>query len=118
MLDGESAAPTRTVLTEVELEKARARTAIAKAAISAAEKKATAAIVAAAMPTFGALAATLNSRTSAVDQQLTTGAAAEAFGHMANRASNVDFAKRIGQRRQDQPGGAGRPRAFRQRRRC
>jgi hypothetical protein len=68
---------------------------IARTALALAEVKIKSAMVASAMPEIGALAVTLNSRTTAVDQALTNGAAAEVVTHIENRAENLALSREL-----------------------
>jgi hypothetical protein len=75
--------------------KANARANIALTSLHTAEAKIRSAIVGAAMPQIGALSARLNAATAAVDQALSSGAAAEAYTHLSSRAANVAFASEL-----------------------
>jgi hypothetical protein len=82
-------------LARVEVERVRALGAIARTGLKLAEAKVKTALVAAAMPQIGALATSLNSATTAVDQALTNGSAAEVVTHLSNRSNNLAMVQEL-----------------------
>lgn len=80
---------------EIEVEKVQAEARIAFTAIKLGEAAIRAALVGSAMPKIGALATRVNAATTAVDQALTNGAAAEVYTHINNRTSNVNLANEL-----------------------
>ena len=82
-------------LKSIEIEKVRAEANIALTGIKLAEAAIRASLVGNAMPQIGALATRVNAATTAVDQALTNGAAAEVYTHLTNRTSNVNLANEL-----------------------
>jgi hypothetical protein len=78
-----------TELGGVEVARVRVLAGIARTGLALAEAKIKTAMVAAAMPEIGALTVNLNARTTAVDQALTNGTAAELITHIENRSATL-----------------------------
>ena len=75
-------------LKTIELEHVRAEANIALTGLKLSEVSIRSSMIGNFMPSIGALTTRLNAATTAVDQALTNGAAAEVYTHLSNRAAN------------------------------
>lgn len=79
----------------IEREKIKSETNIALTSLKLGEATIRSALVANAMPQIGAITTQVNMRTTAVDQQLTNGCAAQTYTHVSNRDANVKTVKSL-----------------------
>lgn len=80
---------------KIRLAQVNAETNIALTGVSLAEAAIRTSLVANAMPQIGALTTRVNAATTAVDEALTNGSAAETYTHLSNRAANIGLANEL-----------------------